>query len=235
MKLLPGLNLDTLTVLGCKGEDVCYESLNWLIRYSDGWKELRFLSHSSAFLGYKDNMLYFGPSYPMYNKYLRQPQPADWQKVLEERDGADSHPSIVIYRSMDTTTPCAILDPTKRSTFVQEFAAGQTAKTYSKTEDPLLMRDDERSKEVLVVVKRGAGADYATKVQSAYLEDGDIREDHDDKTWKEIKTEQDAKFTDDDDECGGVADLSEPALVDSYRHVDEYTWPPYHFQGQRDG
>jgi hypothetical protein len=226
LELLPGLKLDTLTVLGCKGREVCYETLDRLIRYSDGWKELRFLSVSSVFLGYKDIMLSFGSDDSLNDRYLRQPQPGNWQKELEERDGSASHPSVVIYRSTDSTTPCAIQDSNKRDVFVQEFSAGQTARTYGKTEDSLLMRNNERWKEVLVVVKRGTGVDYSEKVRSPYSEEGAIRLDNYNKTWKEIKIEQDAMFKDDDDDEDWLRDQ---VLVDKYRNVDEYTWPPLHF------
>jgi hypothetical protein len=179
----------------------------------------------------------------MNDYYLRQPQPANWQQALEERDGPGSHPSVVIYRSIDSSTPCSVLEPSKRNVFVQQIAAGQTAKTYGKVEDPLLMRDDERPKEVLVVVKRGAGVSYSENMQLPSSEGGEIREDNDGKTWKEIKAEQDARFNDDDDccddddgydddGCGGAAGPRGPVLVDSYRHVDDYAWPPFHFQSQ---
>jgi hypothetical protein len=38
LKLLPGLKLDRLTVLGAKEPEICYETLNMLVRHSDGWK-----------------------------------------------------------------------------------------------------------------------------------------------------------------------------------------------------
>jgi hypothetical protein len=38
LKLLPGLKLDRLTVLGAKEPEIRYETLNMLVRHSDGWK-----------------------------------------------------------------------------------------------------------------------------------------------------------------------------------------------------
>ncbi|KAK4130481.1 hypothetical protein BT67DRAFT_445719 [Trichocladium antarcticum] len=41
LKLLPGLQLDQLTVLGGHGIQVCYDSLGSLIKDGNGWKTLR--------------------------------------------------------------------------------------------------------------------------------------------------------------------------------------------------
>jgi hypothetical protein len=77
LKLLRGLELDTLTILGSRGASITYHTLNMLVRYSDGWKELHYLSHTSEFLGYKDDMPILGLPDPMIDQYLRQPQPTE--------------------------------------------------------------------------------------------------------------------------------------------------------------
>jgi hypothetical protein len=51
-KLLPGLQLDQLTVLGCLNSVRNYEILNGLIKDSNGWKTLRYIAHNSEMLGY---------------------------------------------------------------------------------------------------------------------------------------------------------------------------------------
>ena len=236
LKLLPGLELDTLTILGNRDDSVNYDTLNMLVRYSDGWKELHYLSHTSEFLGYKDDMPTFGLSDPMIDRYLRQPQPTDWQKALEQRDGQKSNPSVVIYRASISATPGAVLQPETRQFFTQAFTAGQDARNFGKDEDAMLMRPGEIGKEVLVVVKRGDGVDYAEKEGSPYLPIGDIREDSPGMTWKDIKADQDAfmrKYDDDyygsDDDDDESDSQASPWIVDTYSHVDEYTWPPLHF------
>lgn len=227
LKLLPGLELDTLTVLGGKDPQVSYDTLNMLIRYSDGWKELHYLSHTSGLLAYKDDMPSFGMSDPMANRYMRQPQPSDWQNALEQRDGQASHPSVVVYRATEVAAPGAVLQPTTRKIFTQAFATNQDAHTFGEVEDATLMRPEEIGKEVLVVAKRGAGVDYAEKEGSPYLSVGDIREDCPAMTWMDIKAQQDAMFKDDDD--FDDSDDQSVVFMDTYSHVDEYTWPPLHF------
>ncbi|KAK4502986.1 hypothetical protein PRZ48_006413 [Zasmidium cellare] len=233
LKLLPGLNLDVLTVLGDRTPDVSYQTLDMLIRHSNGWKELRFISHNSEILGYKDDMMYFGPNDPMTDLYLRQPQPSGWQHALEQRDGPASKPSVTIFRSKEANRSCAILRPDRRTVFSQAFGAGQDRRSYGKTKDEALMRPGEREKEILVIVKRGADIDYCERGGPSFLPVGDIREDFSCETWREVKDAQDElhhysddPFDDEDDVYGS----SDPILVDKYSHVDEYTWPPLHFE-----
>ena len=226
LKLLPGLELDTLTVLGDRTSLVSYETLNMLVRYSDGWKKLHYLSPTSEFLGYKDDMRTFGPSDHMLNRYLRQPQPSDWQNALEQRDGQASHPSVVVYRANAAGAPGAILEPNTRKAYTQAFTADQDTQTYGKVEDSTLMRPEEIEKEVLVVVQRGDGVDYADKEGSPYLPVGDIREVFPGMTWKDIRAEQAALWKDSDDESDDDDDdLETVRIADTYSHVDEYSWP----------
>ncbi|KAK3940173.1 hypothetical protein QBC46DRAFT_386147 [Diplogelasinospora grovesii] len=229
LKLLPGLKLDRLTVMGGRDSMVCYETLDKLVKHSDGWKELYYLSHNSTFLGYKDTW----PSWtggPDADRYLRVPQPAGWQKILEDRDGPASCPSVAIYRSTNPGRACSVLHADLRVPFVQTLAAGQNLAKFGKMEDAALMAAGEREKEVLVVVKRGRGLDYEEKEGSLYLPYGyDIRGEMPGMTWKQIKTELDNKYEDDEDWPFGDDDEEEPGLVDAYSHVDDYVWPPLHF------
>lgn len=126
MKLLSGLKLNVLTSLGDKQPDVSYQTLKMLIRHSNAWKELRYISHSSQFLDYKDNMMLFGPSdYSMADLYLRQPQPFDWHSALERGDGQASSPYMTIYRSKEAKSRHAVLLPGTSAIFTQAFAAAQ--------------------------------------------------------------------------------------------------------------
>ncbi|KAJ7167600.1 hypothetical protein C8R46DRAFT_1034265 [Mycena filopes] len=235
LKLLPGLALDRLTVLGSRIPEVSYQTLSMLVRHGAGWKELYYLSHRSTVLAYKDDPEdWFGVvGDPDQYRYLRVPQPAGWQRALEARDGATSGASVVIYRANAPRRPGAVLDPTTRVAFAQTLPAGRNLRTYGTVEDDELMKDGERDKEILVIVKRGRGVDYAEKKGSPYLEDGDIREAMPNKTWKEIKTE--LRHADDDDDDDFFSDYEaeeEPSLEEKYNHVDEYVWPPLHFSNE---
>jgi hypothetical protein len=243
LKLLPGLQLDTLTILGNRGAAVGYHTLNMLVRCSDGWKELHYLSHTSELLGYKEDMSILGVPDPLVDQYLRRPQPTEWQRALEQRDGQASNPSVVIYRATISATPGAVLQSDTRKLFTQAFTADQDARNFGQVEDAALMRPEEIGKELLIVVKRGDGVDYAEKEDSPHLAIGDIREDLPGMTWKDIKADQDAfmkrhddddYFESDDDDWsdGQTSPWRQPeknVIVDTYSHVDEYTWPPLHF------
>lgn len=161
LKLLPGLNRHILTVLATRTAQISYETLDMLVRYGDGLKELRYISHSSEFLGhnieYKDDWLDFDP---FHNRYLHQPQPCNWQHIMENRDGHTSKPSILIYRSKSVATPNAMLHAERRVIYSQTLSPGQDAASYGKTEDAALMNSGELEKEMMVVVRRGRGIDH---------------------------------------------------------------------------
>ncbi|KAJ7126194.1 hypothetical protein C8R44DRAFT_781311 [Mycena epipterygia] len=234
LKLLPGLALDRLTVLGPRGREVCYETLDMLVRHGAGWRELYYLSHDSTFLAYEHDW-FAAVGAPDEHRYLRVPQPAGWQRVIDTRDGPASGASVTIYRATAPRRPGAVPDPATRTAFRQTLPTGHDLFTFGKVEDSALMAPGERDKEVLVVVKRGRGVDYAEKKLegSAYLDDGDIREAMPGMTWKQIKAEQAKLFHDDDDEpFSEDEEEEEPGVVDDYIQVDEYVWPPLHFSAE---
>ncbi|KAK5174060.1 uncharacterized protein LTR77_001140 [Saxophila tyrrhenica] len=199
LKLLPGLNLDVLTVLDEGGMATSYETLNMLIRHGIGWKELRFISRDSRFLGYGHGLRRRFIDNPQDDLYLHQPQPSDWQQALELRDGIDSSPSVIIYRTNN-----AILS------ILMEW--------------PPRMRRVKRKKEVMVVVKRGVGVDYAELQASPYLPGGDIRQHFPGKPWKELQAWQE-EFHESDEDDGNA---EEWWGLESYTHVDDYIWPTLH-------
>ncbi|KAJ7193813.1 hypothetical protein GGX14DRAFT_378656 [Mycena pura] len=216
LRLLPGLALDRLTVLGPRGPEISYETLDMLVRHGAGWKELYYLSHKSTFLGYRDNDNWLGLT-GEHSPYLRVPQPEGWQRALEARDGATSGASVTIYRAKAPRLPGAVLDPARRAVFAQTLPPGCDVHTYATFEDAELMKDGEREKEILVVVKRGRGVDYS---------DGDIKEAR--LTWKQIKGwlprwDEDIFYLSDDE------DVTDPGVEEKYDSVDEYVWPPLHF------
>ncbi|KAJ7221954.1 hypothetical protein B0H12DRAFT_1031339 [Mycena haematopus] len=230
LKLLPGLALDRLTILASRVPEVSYETLDKLIHHGNGWKELYYLSHNSAFLGYEHDW-FAAVGDPDEDRYLRAPQPAGWQRVLGKRDGAGTGASVTIFRA-SSRAPCSVLlQPATRAAFAQTLPPGKDLATFGKEEDAAVMAAGEREKEVLVIVKRGRGVDYAEKENSPYLEDGDIREDTQGKSWKQIKAAQDKLFSnDDDDSFSDEEEEEDPPVVEEYTHVDEYVWPPLHFQ-----
>jgi hypothetical protein len=100
-KLLPGLQLDQLTVLGGTTSERNYRLLNDFIQDTNGWKTLRFVAHSSEMLGYSSR-----ESWPHEERRLifpRKAQPQHWQGVVEARDGAASRPSVTVYHAKGST------------------------------------------------------------------------------------------------------------------------------------
>lgn len=260
LKLIPGLKLDTLTVLSfMPGPNINYDTLNKLICLSDGWKELRFLSASSTLLGYVDTYMYspdlllFGVSEEERTIYRRNPQPAYWQSTLERRDGADSRPSVVICRSKIPGGPSSpkgslMADPSNWVPFRQKDTVGDGK--YGLVEDSDIMATaTQRDKEILVVARRGKGVDYQEKSDSPYIP-GDIRQKRPGKSWKEIRKEGIARLPelyvddeddeeynysdDEEDDCSDDEEVEDSAVADSsYTRVDEYEWTPIDF-GQND-
>jgi hypothetical protein len=197
LKLLPGLKLDTLTVVGTGAQRPleAFYNLDTMIRHSDGWKELHYLSDNSEHLDYKIN----GTDDSLWDpkpQYSPRPQPSDWQNTVEQRDGQASHPSVAIYQATPVVAPGAampVLHPCIQQVFAQACTADhlrklftQDAKFFVKLEDATPLTVETVDKHMLVVVKRGAGVDYAEHEGSPYLPFGDIREYSPGMTWKEI-------------------------------------------------
>ncbi|KAK8218650.1 hypothetical protein IWZ01DRAFT_493574 [Phyllosticta capitalensis] len=181
LQLLPGLQLDRLTVVaGDEMVEMEYKTLDFLIKYSDGWKELNFLSPDSRLLGYKH-----APPTGRF-RYSRKPQPSSWQKQLEDLDGSHTNPSVAVYRAMSAGPKSSILDPGQRVPFEQNLAQGQTLHEYVYREDPALCSPGELQKEMLVIVKRGKGVDYTQRWDGVSFA-GAIREHYKIATWPEIE------------------------------------------------
>jgi hypothetical protein len=82
------------------------------------------------------------------------------------------------------------LQPGTREVFIQAFTDNQDERTFGNIADDTLMRPENVLKEMLVVLKRGNGVDYAVKEGSPYLPIDDIREYCPGMTWEEIKAQQ---------------------------------------------
>jgi hypothetical protein len=90
LKLLPGLRLDTLMVLGDYGPEVAYITLDGLVKYGNEWRELHYITADSKMLGFRKVQFYHEIL------YARKPQPSTWSRIMAERDGVDSGASVTI-------------------------------------------------------------------------------------------------------------------------------------------
>lgn len=185
LNLLPGLQLDTLTIFGSPKHGVRYEILDRLVRHSNGWKELRFQILTSSLTEEKNVMLIprmFAP---------RSTQPLDWQNTLNERDGSESNPFVAIYTSIETYVPGISPQPPTRNNVVQ----AQSPEQSLLPEDIAPLLDNELPLRLWITAKRGEGVDYVEKGTSECIED-EVPCDHDYRkgcrTWQSIKTAQSA-------------------------------------------
>ncbi|VBB76780.1 Putative protein of unknown function [Podospora comata] len=185
LKLLPRLQLRQLTVLGSGSDKFQYRMLDELIKHGNGWQELRFISHDSGMLGYA----YYCLDPTLCDRYQRRPQPEHWQRVMEERDGVNSYPSVSIYRGKRAGHCGAVFKPETREVMAQSHnGAPFSVDDYGTAEDPVFISESERGKELMVAVKRGQrGVDYEEKTNSPFLPGRDIRRDFPGKTWVEIR------------------------------------------------
>jgi hypothetical protein len=198
LKMLPGLELNTLTVIGTgvSRPSESFHNLDRLICHSDGWRELHYLSDNPEPLAYKLDVTVDSP-WDAKADYSPRPQPSDWQNTLEQRDGQASHPSVVAYQATTfIPAPGAIvplLHPCMQEIFTQAATKEhvqkpftQDAKYFVELEEATPIAPETLESLMLVVVKRGVGVDYAEKEGSPFLSFGDIRKFSPGMTWKEI-------------------------------------------------
>lgn len=202
LKVLPGLCLQRLTIVG----DVSYLSdlseLSTLLKHSNGWKELYYLTHNSAILEYTNQM-----RYPLRRAAERHdpPKVLTFDSRLVSRDGSTA--SVSIYRSINAAEHGLMISkPTARERF-----SGRASEPCDKRGGghiAALTKHEETRKDVLFVVRRGEGVDYAVKPGSC-LVPNDIREIG---MWRRSQWQ------------GTSCD----SKVDIYKHVDDYEWTPQH-------
>ena len=243
LKLVPGLNLDVLTVLGSSGGDGDglrhdYETLDGLVREGSGWRELRFISKSSALLGYANVVPSFlaldeddggggggGGAGARECRFWRKPQPAHWRGVMNERDGEVAEPSVMVYRARQRQQQqpwrgcCGVLDEKTRETYEQEVPQGRMAmEDFGIWGDKVLLADGGREKEMLIVVRRGgAGVEYEEKEGSPLIT-GDIRQEMGGIDWEAMRRDH-------IDALEEMCVVEDGIEFDEYDDVDEYVWP----------
>ncbi|KAI1326515.1 hypothetical protein F5Y16DRAFT_421820 [Xylariaceae sp. FL0255] len=221
LKLLPSLNLDTLTVLT---EDGDYSEVNRLVLFGQSWKELRYISRCSSILG--------GPFHFTEHGYWwrRRVQPSHWIGILNSRDGIHSHPSVTIYRSTIPGMACAVMCKDTRLQYQQKPPAPGEESEFVERETKALMSEDEVSKELMIVVRRGNSSEYEQKQDSSPPIYPDISEHFPGKSWSQLRglCFDDWEFClEDDDWCDEDFRNKFPALrreVDVYKHAHDYEW-----------
>jgi hypothetical protein len=218
LKLLPGLRLDRLTVLGPSMGEIAYDTLGGLIKQGNGWRELHFITPNSTMLGFAKRELF------MADPYWRKPQPSTWNEILLHRDGAASGAFVTVYQANQCDTSGAVLKPYTRHTFEQKIISPGTLETFGVAEDKELLAE---GKELLVVANRGRSADIAEQNGPPY-EFNDIREWAHGMTWAEIRRQCiDFIIDEDEDEDDDFFPrMVDPVEVDRYNDVDEYEWNP---------
>ncbi|KAK7755205.1 hypothetical protein SLS62_002710 [Diatrype stigma] len=232
-KLLPGLQLDTLTVLrGCCSDAVSYDTLSALIAEGDGWKELRYISHNSTLLGFASAPDTISPLAPK-NDYVRKPQPEHWRSVLLQRDGAASKPSVEIYRSTKDREVGSVIQRDSQVRYEQKTTESADKDSFAAEEDGSLCTEGESFKELLIVARRGDRVDYREKEGSPFIH-RDIRQDIPGMTWQEIKDNyiDVPRGSEEGDYPKGELDpevKGQLPEVDQYHDVDEYIWTLFHF------
>lgn len=220
LKLLPGLRLDRLTVLGWSRGEIGYDTLDGLIKYGNGWRELRFITLNST-------MHQFTEMNILGDLDWDKPQPSTWEEILRQRDGADSGASITIYRSIQSDAPGAVMNPDRRQILEGAFPREPGNLGVTDTEN-IESTEKENRKEILFVVKRGHAAEIAEQDGPPYTLEDDIRQWAHGMTWNEIRRQCiDFLMDEDMDEDDLLhTEKDEEVEVDNYKEVDEYEWNP---------
>jgi hypothetical protein len=220
LKLLPGLRLDRLTVLGWSRGEIGYDTLDGLIKYGNGWRELRFITLNST-------MHHFTEMDILGDLDWHKPQPSTWEEILRQRDGADSGASITIYRSIQSDAPGAVMNPYRRQILEGTFP-GEPGKLGATDTENIELREKENRKEVLFVVKRGHAAEIVEQDGPPYTLEDDIRQWAHGMTWNEIRRQCIDFLMDEDMDEDDLfqTEKDEEVEVDNYKEVDEYEWNP---------
>lgn len=225
LKLLPKLRLDTLTVLGNPNVALSYSILDKLINETSGWKMLRYISATPEILAFEQYHVIRWDGVEM--KTRRQPQPSQWQHVLESRDGNHTGASVHVYLSTEAHAG-TVTNPLTRRTLEQTCPEDSDArKSFGLAQDTKLMslvtNWEENCKELLVVVKRGKGANYEQEA-GLPMTDGDLREHFPKMDWKVIRAS--ASFIVNWHDNMFSRRKYPGDFFDEYHDVEEHDWYP---------
>lgn len=155
LEFLPGLRLDKFTVHAPMPPATAYCALDTMIKEGRGWKEFHFITPDSTMLSFSITHMLFRAS------VQRSPQPGTWNEIIRQRDGIDSGASVIIYRSTQPYAPGTVTNPDTRQIFEQRVPLQGDLEDFGIAEDRELLTRDEIGKEVLVIVKRGRGANVS--------------------------------------------------------------------------
>ncbi|KAI0836472.1 hypothetical protein F5Y06DRAFT_273548 [Hypoxylon sp. FL0890] len=222
LKLLPGLRLDQLTVLGGLDANQEYRALSQLIEEGEGWKELRFISNDSGILGFRLH----NPNGTPDREFHRDLEPAHWRRCMKSRDGEDSDCSVTVYRATVPAVLCAVINPNIREVFEQLVPSQHIPMNPSCQEpDQNMMDPYEILKEVLVVVKRGEGVDYEVKEDSPYAA-LDMRRALRGREWRDIRMESFYDIPQEDYPYSYEGSYDQLILdeFDVYTDAEDYVW-----------
>ncbi|KAJ9217308.1 hypothetical protein DTO166G4_939 [Paecilomyces variotii] len=102
---------------------------------------------------------------------VRLPQPAVWNSILRSRDGICSEGSVTIYRTLTPNpAPGTVMKRNLRQGFEQEVPSDDDEwDEYGEEEDLYIMSEAERTKEVLVIVKRGPHVNIGVQSKPEWL------------------------------------------------------------------
>lgn len=243
LDILPGLQLDQLTILADEIYFRGHYVIESLVEKSNGWKELRYITPNSKGLRWRVHTIDRDETDP---ESAYRAQPAHWQKLIAARDGEHTNPSAKLYRTTSLDQPNRVLNPMAREEFKLETSPEQMTRADSnnahqieidRTKADIVELDvartqaGEGSKDTLVVIKRGEGVDYEVYKDSlryrGHLESLvrplKPRESFRDLIYEACDCEEDWDHY--DIPCHGLPHrLFRDTQMDSYRHVDDYVW-----------
>lgn len=152
LNLLPGLRLDTLTILDTSTIDDHYRlsalAVANLIKHGEGWRELRIISLRGELL-YKNAVEVPG---------LR----AFWVAQLNSRDGPNAHSSLEVRRfTFGTKTFSTVLTPQEDRSRQPDQGSRPSRSLWGRYTG--YSRRGLYSHDILIVVKRGKGVDVQQK------------------------------------------------------------------------
>lgn len=166
MSLIPGLRLDTLTVLDsylATDLGASFDSVTTLIKYGLGWKELRVITRDTILLEYDANKIIASHNALHYGNGFAQLRPYPWFEVINDRDGRSSQPTLNLYqyRQMD-------LFPFSMEKAMQ-YPYYQSSQNLSETGHPGFVMNHEWDMDLLIMVSRGKGLAFQESQETLFL------------------------------------------------------------------